>query len=236
VARKSSVPSDPAQDNGQPVPGDASEPEGPTDTSFDPAEFEKPATPGTAEPDPFDPETYRVRQTLAAAKGVKEHLTELPVRTPDPAWWVRRHPDPAYSLTTSVINLREERETYLVAPALFPSLQGEPTLKRKTFFLATTMQGKLFLWPVRVPVDDSKDPDRWMKKPLEAVRSAKHQWTRIYWDDEIREHRVQSCEIEAEPEWPSDLSPREMIRLAFKDYLIDSLDHPVIRRLRGKSK
>ena len=35
-----------------------------------------------------------------------------------------------------------------------------------------------------------------------------------------------------DPEWPT-LSFQELLRIAFRDRLIDRLDHPVIKRLRG---
>ena len=36
-----------------------------------------------------------------------------------------------------------------------------------------------------------------------------------------------------DPTW-SDLSFRELLKLAFKDKYIDSQDHPILRRLRGE--
>ena len=35
-----------------------------------------------------------------------------------------------------------------------------------------------------------------------------------------------------DPDWP-ELSFAEIFRIAFKDRLINSLDHPVVKRLRG---
>jgi hypothetical protein len=35
-----------------------------------------------------------------------------------------------------------------------------------------------------------------------------------------------------EPEWP-ELEYWELIKIAFRDHLIEKLDHPVIKRLRG---
>jgi len=35
-----------------------------------------------------------------------------------------------------------------------------------------------------------------------------------------------------DPRWPT-ISFREIIRIAFRDRMIESLDHPVIRELRG---
>jgi hypothetical protein len=40
--------------------------------------------------------------------------------------------------------------------------------------------------------------------------------------------------VMSEPEWP-EVSFQEIIRLAFRDRLITSVDHPVIKRLRGLS-
>jgi hypothetical protein len=211
-------------------------PAGGEELSFDPAELEQP-TPDAAPAalDPFDPSTYRVRQTLAAAAGVQKVLAELAVCTPNKAWWVRRHPDPAYALDVWVVELKDDQETYLVLPPLWPSLIGEATFKPKTFYLAVTMQGKLFLWGVRRPADDTKEPNRWMRAPLEAIRLARDKWTRISWNEVTRQHDVATCESAAEPEWP-DLPFRELLKLAFRNYVIDTLDHPVLRRLRGDVK
>lgn len=37
-----------------------------------------------------------------------------------------------------------------------------------------------------------------------------------------------------EPQWP-ETSFKDSLRTAFKDRLIDTLDHPVLKRLRGES-
>jgi hypothetical protein len=38
-----------------------------------------------------------------------------------------------------------------------------------------------------------------------------------------------------EPEWPKDLTFEQMLRIAFKGRLVDSLSHPVLKRLRGET-
>jgi hypothetical protein len=223
-------------DSGDGLPHDSNdrEPNGTNaaDISFDPAALESPE-PRDGTLDPFDPETYKVRQSLAAAAGVKKVLTELPVYPPNKAWWVRCHPSPEYAMQAWVLELKDERETFLVLPPLWGKLVGEACFKPKAFYLAVTMQGKLFLWPVRVPADDTKEPDRWMKTPLEAVRLAKEKWTRMSWNEQTRQHDVQTCESTIEPEWP-EMPFRSLVELAFKDYVIRDLDHPVLKRLRGE--
>jgi hypothetical protein len=36
------------------------------------------------------------------------------------------------------------------------------------------------------------------------------------------------------PEWPDHLPFREMLKIAFRDRIVDGLDHPVLKRLRGE--
>src|SRR5262249_8382823 len=113
-------------------------------------------------------------------------------------------------------------------------LMGEACFKPKSFHLAVNMQGRHFLWGVRRPVDDTKEPDRWMRTPLEAVRLAKDKWTRLFWDEQTKVHRLQTSESGQEPTWP-EKSFRELLEIAFKGFVIESADHPVLAQLKGES-
>jgi hypothetical protein len=73
-----------------------------------------PPDPIVAGPDPFDPESLRLPPDLGAALGVKKILLTVPVRKPAKEWFIRVHPDPAYQLSTAVIELKEVGEIYLV--------------------------------------------------------------------------------------------------------------------------
>jgi hypothetical protein len=220
--------------NGEPTdfPYGANPPEAPAPEPT-PVEAAPEVPADTAEAlNPFDPKTYARGLKLDAAAGVQRVLTDLSVRTPDKSWWVRCHPDRWFA--ARVIELKDENESYLVLPHLNRHLVGEPCFKRKSFHLAVTMQGKPFLWAVRRPEDD-KDPDKWMRAPIEAVRLAVTKWTRISWNEVTRQHDVNTCESDAEPEWP-DLDIEGLNRIAFKDFIIDKPDHPVLRRLKGQSR
>jgi hypothetical protein len=192
-----------------------------------------PAPPPTI--NPFDPAGYRVSQSLAAAAGVKKVLTDLSVCTPKAEWFVRRHPSPEYAMDGWVIDLKDAGEQYLVRWDIVPSLLGEATLKAKSFYLAVTMQGKAFLWAVRREPDEEKQPAKWMRAPLEAVRLAKDHWTRIAWNEATRQHDVSTSNSSVEPVWP-DLTFEQVLKLAFRDYMIEGLDHPILRQLRGESR
>ena len=99
--------------------------------------------------DPFDPARLRLTQAFDELVGVKKAITTVPVRRPDRQWFVRVHSEEAWRLPTSVLELKEERETYLVDPAIWPELPGE--LVPKILFTAMNRQNVVFLWPVRLP-------------------------------------------------------------------------------------
>jgi hypothetical protein len=112
---------DPAVKGQQTRPGDAAEPPAVSDAalSFDQVDLERSADPAPAPgPDPFDPASLRLSEDFNASMGFKKALLTVPVRKPDKSWFVRTHPDPDYRLQTSVIELKEDRETYLAAREL----------------------------------------------------------------------------------------------------------------------
>jgi hypothetical protein len=74
--------------------------------------------------DPFDPASLRLDQSFAATS-VKKQLTTVPVGKPNNQDFVRVHPSPDYRLTTALLELKDDHEMYLVAPALKEALTGE---------------------------------------------------------------------------------------------------------------
>jgi hypothetical protein len=204
---------------------------------FDPATLDAaPSTNGetaSAAPDPFDPSSLRLSQDFGAAVGVKKAVLSVPVRKPDKSWFVRVHPEPAYRLQTAVVELKEDRETYLVAPALWSDLAMEATFGPRALYTTINRQGVLFLWQIRLPGSDGKI-DEWSRTALEAAERATKGWVRVAANMGLGAYDVfQASGQLAEPDWP-DVPFRELLRVAFKDRYIDTLDHPVLRKLRGE--
>ena len=216
--------------NGQLDLGDAHEPEGVRDASFDPAEFEQAAQ--AADPDPFDPASLRLTQDFHAAVGVKKAILSIPHRKPDKSWWVRVHPSEDYRLQTAVIELKDDREIYLVAPNLWPELATETTFKPKLLVTAVNRQGVLFLWECNLPRADGR-ADEWSRTALEAVNMATKQWVRVQANMNLGAYDVAYTDKIADPEWP-ELSLAVILKISFKDHFISSPDHPVLRKLRGE--
>jgi hypothetical protein len=105
--------------------------------------------PGTA-PDPFNPAALRLDPSYAETIGVRKQLITVPVRKPNGHEFVRVHPDLDYRLSpAAIIELKEEREVYLLTPAIANALADE--FRPAILYLTTNRQKVLFLWPVKLP-------------------------------------------------------------------------------------
>jgi hypothetical protein len=157
-------------------------------------------------------------------------LTTLPERRPGPQDFVRVHPAPEYRENFPMIELKDDREDYLVRPEILPDLAGEVVYK--TLFTAINRQGVLFLWPVRLPTPDDRKTD-WWKSMREAAEMAMNKWLRIKANMSLGAYEITVAASDmADPVWP-DLSFQEIVRIAFRDRMVTSLDHAVVKRLRG---
>jgi hypothetical protein len=186
------------------------------------------------EADPFDLNSLRLSQDFASAVGVKKLLMTVPVKKPSKEWFVRTHPDPDYRLQTAVIELKEDRETYLVAQSLWPALADEKTFSPRLLVTTISRQGILFIWPIRLPGADGRIDD-WSRSAIDAADEAKSRWVRITANMSLGAYdvAVASGQI-ANPAWP-DIAFQEIIKIAFRDSMISDWNHPVLKRLRGEA-
>lgn len=191
--------------------------------------------PDEGAPDPFDVNRLRLAANDTEGFGVQEVLLRVPYRKPGKESFFRVHPDAGFRLERcGVIELKEDdAQTYWVDPSLWSALAAEPTFGYRAVFTAVTVQMQVFLWGCRLPGSDGKLPP-WVTIPLEAAEIAKKNWVKLFWDQTLRQHRVLTAPgIKVEPQWPKQ-SLKELVKLAFKDSVITSEDHPVLRKLRGE--
>jgi hypothetical protein len=180
---------------------------------------------------PFDPAALRLDQSFVTDTGVKKLLTTVPVRRPSPQDFVRVHGDPAYRLTpAAIIELKEDREVYLVAPNIASELPNEFQLA--ILYAAINRQRVLHIWPVKLPGPDGKH-NEWHRSAGEAAEKAMTKWVRIKANMSLGAYDIFEAQAElSEPEWPT-LTFTEILQTAFRERLVDKLDHPLIQRLRG---
>ena len=174
----------------------------------------------------------RLSQNFVDLVGVKKALLTIPVRKPGKQDFIRTHPDPAYWLETAVLELKDDRETYLVEPDLWSQLPGE--IVPMVLITAINRQGVLFLWPIRLPMEDGRH-NEWHRSALEAAKLAQTKWVRVVANMSLHGYDVfEATGSIPEPKWP-DKGFEEILKTAFKDKFISDLNHPVMCRLQGAS-
>jgi hypothetical protein len=190
------------------------------------------AAPTAAPPDPFDIASLRLNPSFLETAGVKKLLTTVPARKPSPQDFVRVHPAPEYRENFAMIDLKDDREDYLVRPETLQDLAGEVVLK--TVFTAINRQGVVFLWPVRLPAPDDRKSE-WSRSAREAAEMAMTRWVRMKANMSLGAYEITVAEaVMADPIWP-ELSFQELVRIAYRDRMVTTTDHPVVKRLRGLS-
>ena len=183
-----------------------------------------------ASDDPFDLARLRINPEMLETTNVKKLLTTVPVRKPIAQDFVRVRPEPQYRETLAFIELKDDRETYIVDLGAVPELQAECFLA--TLFVAINRSGVLSMWPVRTPAADGRT-NEWHASAATAAQHAMRNWTRVKANMGLGAYEIFEAEGSIpDPIWP-ELSLDAILRIAFKDRVIRSLDHPVVKRLRG---
>jgi hypothetical protein len=180
--------------------------------------------------DPFDLSNLRLTQDFVETAGVKRLLNTVPVRKPNPQDFVRCHPDPEYRAALAVIELREDREVYLLPPHIARELPGEFVMAM--VFTTINRQGVVHLWPVRLPAPDGRIIE-WHRSAMEAAQLAMARWIRVKANMALGAYEIwEAAATIPDPTWP-ELPFQELLRIGFKDRLVTGFDHPVIKRVRG---
>jgi hypothetical protein len=190
-------------------------------------------TPSAATPpDPFDLDSLCQSQDFLETARVKKLLRTVPVRKPNQQEFVRVHPSLDYRRNFLCVDLKDDRELYLVRPEIAPELAGETVMK--TIYTAINRQDVVFLWSVTVPPPDGKQLE-WWRSMREAAELAMTSWIRMKANTSLGAYEIFRAEsLLPEPEFP-EVPYQELLKIAFRDRMMDRVDHTVIKRLRGSA-
>lgn len=184
--------------------------------------------------DSLDIGKLRLSQDFMETVGVKRALLHVPVRRPAKEWWVRCHPEESYQMQWMLLELKEERELYFPHPDVLPELMTESTLVPKLLVTSITRQNVVFLWEIRMPGSDGR-LDEWNRSAMEAADRARHQWVRVAANRSLGAYDCFTTSADLpDPAWP-ELTFDELVKIAFKDRYIATLDHPILQKLRGEA-
>ena len=179
----------------------------------------------------FDLDSLRLKQDFSETLGIQKVLSHVPVRKPNKTNFIRVHPGEDYRMDVGIVEMKEERETFLVTPAMMsePGIYELVVPARLVTYI--TRQGVLALWPLKLEKDGKLNP--WHESALEAAQLAEDKWVSVRADMSLGAYQIFLAKAELpEPEWPEHTFS-ELVRLGFKGLIVDSPDHPLIQQLTG---
>ena len=184
------------------------------------------------EVDPFaDLSKLRLSQDFVEQAGVKKLLTTVWVRKPLPQDFVRVHPEAAFRDAFAFIELKDDREHYLVMPSIAAEVATEVVMKM--LYTTINRQGTVSLWPVPLPTADGR-VNEWHRSQQEAAERAIDRWIRVKANMPLGAYDIfEAPGSIPDPVWPEH-SFQDLLRIGFRDRIIQRLDHPVLKRLRGE--
>lgn len=183
----------------------------------------------TKAPNPFDPESLRLNPENFDIS-VEKVIVIIPCRKPGKQEYVRVHPSEKYQDNFLILEDEDTGENYIVAPSLHEQLIQECFPAR--LVLAVSRNGTPFLWLLKLPRDGRSNS--WYDSALIAAQTAETRWVRMKSNMSAKCYDVEAAKgLDLEPQWPN-LEFKEILKLCFKDRFIDSLDHPLLRKLRGE--
>lgn len=177
----------------------------------------------------FDPRTLALSQNFNELVGVKKESLRIPISRPPQQSFFMTHPDPEKRIQVAALEIKEDREIYVIAPALQEELAGEWT--PRLLVPSQTRQGGIYLWPIRLPGPDGKI-DPWNESAMHILDTFAGKWIRVVSNREVGAYDVISpVSIFPDPAWPESVDT--LLAKAFKGRIISDIEHPVIKRLRG---
>lgn len=180
----------------------------------------------------FDLDALRLPQNFGEALGVKKLITRIPIRKPIKTEFFRVRPGEAWHFQTMILEIKEESETYLLGQSVWEIVPE--LLRPAVLHVAIDRQNNLFMIPVPLPGQDGRR-NPWHQSLADIVAIAESKWVRSVSNKKNSSYDLYTAEGNLpDPEWP-ELSLNEIIETAFRDRLIQSVDHPVLLQLLGRS-
>jgi hypothetical protein len=181
--------------------------------------------------DPFHPDNFRLDQAYLKKSVGTEVLTECLVRKGKSQEWFRVHPSPAYRLDTALVQLQSDKNNLYIIPRPMIKEFQEGEYFEGTLYTAINRQNTQFIYWARHP--DDRD-NKWHTSGITTAEHAMQWWTNMKAVKAGYYHITKSNGDPTDPVWPT-YSLHELLKVAFKNRIIDRPDHPAILVLRDRA-
>ena len=181
--------------------------------------------------DPFDPQNFKNSSVELEVEVKSEWPDVLHAGKPKKSWWFRVHPNEEYRKSLPML-LNDEfkkrgENPYLFHPSLEIPSDLEDLVRPTLVTAAITSTGIPFLYCL------VKSDSAWYESGLEVIQKAIESWVRVSPDGTgYRITSPQHAEKFSEPNFLSHPF-RHWLETGFRRRLIATLDHPVVKELRG---
>lgn len=143
--------------------------------------------------------------------------------------FIRVHPDASYR-QMGVLTFEEPdtQDIYYVSPELeIPDSYGV-SLRVTNLYMALTHDGMFFVWPVH------RSETTWYRSAMKAVGRCAEQWLKVVARRGPNIYDLYTSEYPIpDPDWSALPTFDKVLEEAFEGRMIESLDHPVLRKARG---
>ena len=186
----------------------------------------------------FDFDSVKLSPSFEAATLVEKLITTIPIRKPKSGLeFFRVRDDPEWTFKTYLLDLKDgEDEKYIVVPQLIPEVLDTGRLKPVMLYTLMTHTHKVFFLS-DIPLQDADGKDNeYNRSRREAYEMAKEKWVKIQANMPLGAYEIFRAKGELpDPVWPDEpKTMKEALKIAFKNKIIDSIDHPVLKQLRGE--
>jgi hypothetical protein len=186
-------------------------------------------------PDPFDPANMNFNQSFDGGPKVRKILVNVPVVKPNKKDFIRVHPT-MFSPSVVLVEVENDakKDVYYITPAIarmgvIPS--GDATIYDLRLYC--NRKADIFVWPMKLQTADGSEMD-WFITAKEVAKLAETQWLRVQSNKAISSYEPLVAEDDlGDPTWP-DLEWSAILRIAFKNKVVEDLENPLFGILRGR--
>lgn len=157
-----------------------------------------------------------------------ELSASIPVMKKPKQDFFRVHPDPSYRISTNLIEDASTGVFYMIEKSLWSMDEVNREFKSRQLITAMTDESALFIMVAPTSGESGYPYDH-----LKAVRKALEGWVRLKQNKSKTGYDILSAtNLHLEPNWP-EAPFLELLESAFANHYIDSLDHQILKKLRG---
>ena len=180
----------------------------------------------------IDLDSIAVDQDFAAMAAVKADSSAPPIRKPGNQLWFCPHPDQKFWKSFLTITDKLDSDAiYVLNRTLAEGLHGEYVTT--LFVPCITPQEEFFIWPIKLP-DSEGRIDSWNASKLEHALAGAGKWMRLRSNQFAGGYdKLSQSKQSPPPTWPDDIL--DLLKRGVTRTYIESLDHPLIKRLLGEN-